>query len=74
LLLTDVVMPAMNGPILWERGRELRPGMRVLYMSGYSGTAVAQHGVLTGEAHLIEKPFNGAALTRRVREVLLLRP
>ena len=73
LLLTDVVMPSMSGRALWEQVRELRPEMRVLYMSGYSGTAIAQHGVLTEGTHLIEKPFNGAALARRVREVLAAR-
>jgi PAS domain S-box-containing protein len=70
LLLTDVIMPGMSGRALWELVRPLRPEMQVLYMSGYSGTAISQHGVLTEGTHLIEKPFNGAALVRRVSEVL----
>jgi PAS domain S-box-containing protein len=70
LLLTDVVMPAMSGRALWESVRQYRPDMPVLYMSGYSGTAIAQHGVLAEGTHLIEKPFNGAALVGRVRGIL----
>ncbi len=70
LLLTDVVMPQMSGRALWDRLAKLRPGLRVLYMSGYSGTAIAHHGVLEEGTHLIQKPFNAAELSRRVREVL----
>jgi PAS domain S-box-containing protein len=70
LLLTDVVMPSMSGPALWESVRRERPDIPVLYMSGYSGTAIAQHGILAEGTHLIEKPFNGATLVRRVRELL----
>jgi len=70
LMLTDVIMPGMSGRALWELVRPIRPEMRVLYMSGYSGTAISQHGVLTEGTHLIEKPFNGAALVRRVSDVL----
>ena len=70
LLLTDVVMPAMSGRALWETVRRDRPDMPVLYMSGHCGTAIAQHGVLAEGTHLIEKPFNGAALVRRVKELL----
>jgi CheY-like chemotaxis protein len=70
LLLTDVVMPSMSGPALWDSVRRDRPDIPVLYMSGYSGTAIAQHAVLAEGTHLIEKPFNGATLVRRVRELL----
>jgi PAS domain S-box-containing protein len=70
LLLTDVVMPQMSGRALWDRLVKLRPGLRVLFMSGYSGTAIAHHGVLDEGAHLIQKPFSAADLSRRVREVL----
>jgi PAS domain S-box-containing protein len=70
LLLTDVVMPQMSGRALRDRLAQVRPGLRVLYMSGYSGTAIAHHGVLEEGMHLIQKPFNSADLARRVREVL----
>ncbi len=70
LLLTDVVMPKMSGHELASRLTSMRSNLRVLYMSGYSGTAISQHGVLARGTHLVEKPFTGADLSRRVREVL----
>jgi CheY-like chemotaxis protein len=70
LLLTDVVMPQISGRELAERLAELHPGLRVLFMSGYSDEAVFRHGVLSPEAAFIEKPFTERSLTRKVREVL----
>jgi DNA-binding response OmpR family regulator len=70
LLLTDVVMPAMNGrelaACLWER----RPDLKVIYMSGYTGDAMDGSGGLEAGAILIQKPFTPRTLLRRVREVL----
>jgi PAS domain S-box-containing protein len=70
LLLTDVVMPGMNGHELASRLREARPGLPVLYASGYTADAIAQHGVLEPGLDLIEKPFTAAALAARVRAAL----
>jgi len=70
LLLTDVVMPQISGRELAERLAEDNPGLRVLFMSGYSDEAVYRHGVLSPDAAFIEKPFTERTLTRKVREVL----
>jgi len=70
LLLTDVVMPGVNGRVLAERLAEVSPGMRVLFMSGYSDEAVHRHGMLSDHAEFLEKPFTERTLTRKVRELL----
>ncbi|MFZ0522617.1 MAG: PAS domain S-box protein [Candidatus Acidiferrales bacterium] len=70
LLLTDVVMPGMNGRVLAERLAPGNPAMKVLYMSGYTDTFIAGHGALEPGTHLLQKPFTEETLTRKVREVL----
>ena len=70
LLLTDVVMPGLNGRELADQVLSLRPGIKVLYMSGYSDNAIVQHGVLTPGLAFIEKPFSPETLAEKVRQVI----
>ncbi|MCP4579070.1 MAG: PAS domain S-box protein [Deltaproteobacteria bacterium] len=70
LLLTDVIMPGMNGKELFTKASEKRPDLRVLYMSGYTGNVISRHGVLDEGVQFIQKPFTFHGLATRVREVL----
>ncbi|HUL50364.1 MAG TPA: ATP-binding protein [Gemmatimonadales bacterium] len=70
LLLTDVIMPGSNGRELARRLAESRPGLRVLYISGYADGTVTQQGILGPDIALLEKPFTPAALAQRVRATL----
>ena len=70
LLLTDVVMPGQSGRELATQLVAARPGIKVLYMSGYTEHAIAHHGIIESEAPLIDKPFTPEGLRQRVRELL----
>ncbi len=70
LLITDVVMPDMNGKMLFERVATRCPGIKVLYMSGYTDDVIVQHGILEEGIAFIQKPFTVQSLAAKVREVL----
>ena len=70
LLLTDVIMPGMNGRELARTLAETRPKMKVLYMSGYTDAAISQQGILAPGTAFLSKPFTPDVLARKVREVL----
>ena len=70
LLLTDVVMPGLNGRELYERAVADRPGLRVLYMSGYAHDVMGRQNLPEPDVHFIQKPFTIHALTAKVRKVL----
>jgi CheY-like chemotaxis protein len=70
LLLTDIIIPGMNGRDLARTLCALRPGLRVLYMSGYPAEVIARNGVLDDSLAFIPKPFNRADLAAKLREVL----
>ena len=70
LLMTDVILPGMNGRQIADRLTELYPGLKVLYCSGYTENSIVHHGVLNPELHFIKKPFNKLTLSQKIRSVL----
>lgn len=70
MLLTDVVMPGMNGKDLAERLVSLRPGLKCLFMSGYPADVIAHHGILEEGVQFVQKPFSIQSLAEAVRRVL----
>ncbi len=69
-VLTDVVMPGMSGPQLVEELQHEHPRLAALFMSGYTSDAVLRHGIATGEADFLQKPFSTSALAAKLRQVL----
>jgi signal transduction histidine kinase/ActR/RegA family two-component response regulator len=70
LVLTDVVMPGMSGRELRDKLESIRPGIKVLFMSGYTSNVIAHHGVLDEDVHFIQKPFRKDDLARKIMEVI----
>ena len=70
LLLTDVVMPFMNGRELADRVKAILPGIRVLFVSGYTDDSILRHGVLDENIAFLNKPLSHDSLSRKIREVL----
>ncbi len=73
MLITDVIMPEMNGRELSEGMISIFPGIKCIFMSGYTDDVIADHGVLLEGAHFISKPFSLASLAKKLREVLDIR-
>ena len=70
VMLTDVVMPGMGGRRVAEVIRATRPNLRVVYMSGYTDSAIVDHGILEPGVTFVQKPFATDTLLRKIREVL----
>jgi CheY-like chemotaxis protein len=70
LLVLDVVMPKMNGREVYDEIKKIRPDMKVLFMSGYTGDILSRRGVLEGNFNFISKPFTQRALLKKTREAL----
>jgi len=70
LVITDIVMPKMNGHAVVQAIREHRPDAKVLYMSGYTDDAIVRHGVLEPGTPFLQKPFTPGTLARKVRQAL----
>jgi CheY-like chemotaxis protein len=73
LMITDVIMPGMNGPALAKQVRALRPETKILYMTGYSGEFVRSDMLIPGVS-FIQKPFTPADLRRKIRKMLTEKP
>ncbi len=70
LLMTDVILPDMNGGALAAELVKLRPAMKVLFVSGYTDDAIVHHGVLESGKAFLQKPYVRDSLLRKVRELL----
>jgi DNA-binding NtrC family response regulator len=74
LVVTDVVMPGMSGSALVSQLEVVRPGIKALYISGYTDNAIVHHGILDSHIAFLEKPFSPNNLASKVREVLQASP
>jgi two-component system, cell cycle sensor histidine kinase and response regulator CckA len=74
LAITDVVMPGMSGSVLLSQLQALRPGIKALYISGYTDNAIVHHGILLSNVSFLQKPFTVDNLARKVREVISTQP
>ncbi|MFZ3046898.1 MAG: response regulator, partial [Desulfatirhabdiaceae bacterium] len=70
ILITDVIMPEMNGRDLAAQIQTIIPGVKCLFMSGYTAHAISHHGVLEKGTHFLQKPFSGISLIAKVRELV----
>ena len=70
VVLTDVIMPGLSGPQLTRQLAELRPDLKVIFMSGYTDETIVRHGILEPGIAFLHKPFSSEALGRKIREVL----
>lgn len=70
LLLTDLVMPGMNGQEVADRVRTLHPEVKVLFMSGYAGDALMRRGMSGAQGSFLQKPFTIEGLTKKVQDAL----
>jgi DNA-binding response OmpR family regulator len=70
LVVTDVIMPAMGGKVMADELMADHPGLKILFMSGYTDDTIAHHGMLDPGIELLLKPYTPAALARKVRELL----
>jgi two-component system, cell cycle sensor histidine kinase and response regulator CckA len=70
VLITDVVLPGMNGRVLSERVTKVRPSIKVLFVSGYSEDIITHHGELRSGTNFLPKPYTHETLNRKVREIL----
>ncbi len=70
LLISDMIMPVMNGKELSEKLMPLRPDMKILFLSGYTADIISNQGIIKEDINFLQKPFSFEALTVKVREVL----